>query len=202
MMNLNPGKELFQKERRRHSLCSTFLLALLALFASGNIRCLAQDEFSEAEVKAAFIVRAASFVDWPAGRFNDEKSPIRIAVLGKDEMVTELERFIKAQKSLNRPFTVRKISNAFEALEAEMLFIGESETKRTAQIVDLLKDTPVLTFGESQEFFENGGMVHLFLEKDHLRFQVNLASAEQAKLNLSSKLLTLAKRVVRGGPKK
>ena len=202
MISLNPGKKLFQHGLRRHPLCATVLLAIFALFAAGTIPCWAQEEFSEAEVKAAFIVRSASFVEWPAGRFKDEKSPIRIAVLGKDELVAELEKFAKAQKSSSRPFEVRKINNAFEALDAEMLFIADSESKRTAQIVDLLKDQPVLTFGESQEFFENGGMIHLFLEKDHLRFQVNLTSAERGKVNLSSKLLTLAKRVVREGARK
>ena len=202
MMSLNPGNKWFQPGFRRRSLPASLLLVLLALFGAGYSPSSAQQEFSELEVKAAFIVRSASFVDWPAGQFKEDKSPIRIAVLGKDEMVTELERFIKAQKTSGRPFTVRKISNAFEARDAEMLFIAESEGRRTAQIVDALKNLPVLTFGESQEFFENGGMIHLFLERDHLRFQVNLAAAEQAKLNLSSKLLTLAKRVSREAPKK
>ena len=200
MMSLQPGKKLI-RPGLSGSLAACLLLVLSALFGLAR-PCHAQDAFAELEVKAAFIVRSASFVTWPSSRVPNEKSPIRIAVLGSDQMAAELEKFIQAQKNPTRSFTVRRISNAFEARDAEILFIGESESRRTAQIIDIVKDLPVLTVGESKEFFEHGGMLHLFVEKERLAIEVNLPAAEQAKLNLSSKLVTLAKRVIRGGNQK
>jgi YfiR/HmsC-like len=41
-------------------------------------------------------------------------------------------------------------------------------------------------------------MIGLFLEENKIRFEINLASAEHAKLKLSSRLLTLAKTVLGG----
>lgn len=153
------------------------------------------------EAKARFMVLTAPYVDWPAGRFSSEKAPIRIAVLGNDELAEELNKFIRTQKSSQRRFTVKKITEAKDARDAEMLFIGKSESKHTAEIIRGLEGAPVLTFGETADFFDEGGIIHLFLENGYIRCEINLGAAERARLGLSSKLLTLAKRVVRGTSK-
>jgi hypothetical protein len=43
-------------------------------------------------------------------------------------------------------------------------------------------------------------MIGFFLEDNKVRFEINLGAAEQAKLKISARLLTLAKTVI-GGPK-
>lgn len=41
-------------------------------------------------------------------------------------------------------------------------------------------------------FSERGGMIQFVLEKDKIRFEVNLTNTEHAGLNLSSELLKVA----------
>ena len=56
-----------------------------------------------------------------------------------------------------------------------------------------LKGASVLTVGDVEEFNSLGGMVRLLIENGKMRFAINLQAAEQARLKLSAKLLSLAK---------
>ena len=42
-------------------------------------------------------------------------------------------------------------------------------------------------------FAESGGVAQLIVENDRMRFAINIASAQRVRLNISSKLLSLAK---------
>ena len=54
------------------------------------------------------------------------------------------------------------------------------------------KDTRVLTVGEISRFAELGGIINLTIEKNNIRFAINVDSAERAGLKVSSELLKLA----------
>jgi hypothetical protein len=56
-----------------------------------------------------------------------------------------------------------------------------------------LRDTPVLTISEVEGFTKMGGIAQFFFENGQLRFDVQLASARRARLQISSKLLSLAR---------
>jgi hypothetical protein len=55
----------------------------------------------------------------------------------------------------------------------------------------------VLTVGETDKFTQSGGLINFITEGDKVRFEINNDSARSAGLQISSKLLALAKR--RGG---
>jgi hypothetical protein len=59
-----------------------------------------------------------------------------------------------------------------------------------------MKAAGVLTVGEADWFLAEGGMVTLKLEAGRVRLEINLGAAQRAGLQISSKLLSLA-RVVR-----
>jgi hypothetical protein len=52
--------------------------------------------------------------------------------------------------------------------------------------------TGVLTVGESDGFAALGGVIGFKLEGGRVRLEVNVGAAEQSKLRISSKLLSLA----------
>ena len=59
--------------------------------------------------------------------------------------------------------------------------------------IQMLKGVPVLTIGETPGFARNGGIINLILEDNKVRFEVNVAAAKEADLNISSRLLALAR---------
>jgi hypothetical protein len=53
----------------------------------------------------------------------------------------------------------------------------------------------VLTVGESAAFADSGGMINFLVDDNKLRFDINTESGRRAKLVMSSRLLSLARRV-------
>jgi hypothetical protein len=108
--------------------------------------------------------------------------PIASALLAAAEGKT-----IRGRKLLIKSFTPDSVGHC------HVLFVGDSAG---ASPGDLLKKTgtdAVLTIGESQNFTDNGGIIRFSLEDRKVRFEINAAAAERARLQVSSKLLKLAK---------
>jgi len=76
------------------------------------------------------------------------------------------------------------------------LFVGAGEQKLLREALASVNGHPVLTVGESDRFINEGGMIGFFLEENKIRFEINLEAAGLAKLKISSRLVTLARRVV------
>jgi len=52
-----------------------------------------------------------------------------------------------------------------------------------------------LTIADTESFLERGVMIGMTLDDNRITFEVNAGAARRAKLEISSKLLRLAKRV-------
>ncbi|HEV8543322.1 MAG TPA: YfiR family protein [Verrucomicrobiae bacterium] len=184
---------------RRISFLSCLLLLLLSFAAPGAG---AQDAtIPEADLKAAFLYNFTKFVEWPADAFGREDSPFVVGIYGDDEFVSTLRTLLRDKKAHGHPFEVRKLSSPQEAKNCQILFFRESDNRKFSQIYENIKKSPILTVGEGSEFLDAGGMFALFFEDKQLRFEVNPAPAENAKLSVSSKLLRLAKKIRKGGAK-
>jgi hypothetical protein len=68
---------------------------------------------------------------------------------------------------------------------------------RMIRALEAVRGGTTLTVGESEGFLKLGGMVNLASENGRTYFDVSLESAAQGPLRISSKLLMLARHVVR-----
>ena len=146
----------------------------------------------EYQVKAAFLYNFAKFVEWPREAFSSPKDPIRIYVIGQDPFGRALEDAVNGKSFDGREFVIRQISDIKQAARCHILFVSSSERKRCGAILAELRAGGVLTVGESDGFAEQGGMVNLKLESGKVQIQINLSAAEEARVRISSKLLSLA----------
>jgi len=73
------------------------------------------------------------------------------------------------------------------------LFIGSSEAAHLEEVLQSTKNLPILTIGEMPGFAVRGGIINLTVEGNKVRFEVNIEAAKQANLNISSRLLALAR---------
>jgi hypothetical protein len=149
---------------------------------------------SETEVKAAYLYNFAKFVEWPAEAFSSESAPIQLAVFGDEEFGNKLKSLLVEKKAHGRSFEVKTISTAQEAKNFHMVFVAGPENRRTAQILEATRKSPVLTVGEGEPFLDAGGMISLVLEDAQVKFEVNPEAAQKVKLEISSKALRLAKK--------
>jgi YfiR/HmsC-like len=149
---------------------------------------------SEYDVKAAFLYNFTKFVDWPPEAFPDPNS-LRICVLGEDPFGKSLQAVTDEQVGGHKLIVTRTESLAKPA-GCQILFISRSERERVRQILAAVKDTPVLTVGDTQGFADDGVIINFVLEGSKVRFEINTRSADRAGIRISSKLLQLAKRIV------
>ena len=158
---------------------------ILAVCARGQ----AIDEY---QVKAAFLYNFAKFVEWPPQTFKNSSEPIKVCVLGQDPFGRTLEEAVRGKQIEGRALLVRNISDARQAGNCQILFVSFSERKRLPSILVGIKAASILTVGEVEGFTAEGGVVNFRLENGRVRIEINVQAAEQSRLRISSKLLSLA----------
>jgi hypothetical protein len=151
---------------------------------------------SEYLIKAGFIYNFAKFVEWPSTSFPQPDAPIVIGVLGTDPFGNVLDRIVADKKIGSRGFVVRRYKwskDLKDLRECQILFVSSSEKVHTDEILEFVKWLPILTIGETPGFAERGGVIRFTVEDNRVRFEVSVDAAHNANLNISSRLLTLAK---------
>ena len=81
------------------------------------------------------------------------------------------------------------------ARACQVVDAGGLNPKIRAQLLSDLKNAPVLTVADAPAFARQGGIAELYAEGNRMRFAVNLPAAQRARLQLSAKLLGLARLV-------
>ena len=165
------------------------IVLTLGILASTDARGQGMDVY---QVKAVFLYNFAKFVEWPANSFKSSSDPIAICILGQDPFGSSLEDAIHGKTIECRAFVVRQIAGAPQARSCQILFIGSSEQKRFRAVLKELKTSGILTVGETEGFAAEYGVVNFKLEGGKIRLEINVGAAEQNRLRISSKLLSLA----------
>jgi len=149
----------------------------------------------EYEVKAAFLLNFAKFVDWPPNAFAAPRSPLAICILGKDPFGHAIDDVVQDEVIDGRKVIVRRISQAPPAHTCQIVFTAETGREIRAILESL--GPGVLTVGEGDAFVHEGGIISFLIESRHVRFDVDRKAAELADLKLSSRLLAVARTVRR-----
>jgi hypothetical protein len=179
----------------RHKRSITTLAILLAML-SATTRLPAQTAKGEYEVKAAFLLHFAQFVEWPPDSFKDATSPFTYCTIGDDPFHGALEQIVQGKNVGNRPLIVQHLKPRDDFAGCHILFIASEDKRRLAEALASAAGHPVLTVGESEHFARDGGIIGFLLENNKVRFDVNVQSAARGKLKISSRLLLLAKTVI------
>ena len=151
----------------------------------------AQD-VTEPALKAAFIYNFALFTEWPADVVPDE-APFAICVINDAAVRDALLREVKGRVLAGHSMAVSLVPLTGAQQLCQILYVSGVTTGQAAQLVAGLRDVPVLTISDAEGFIELGGIAQFFFEHGRLRFDVRMESAKRARLQISSRLLLLAK---------
>jgi hypothetical protein len=149
---------------------------------------------AEYDVKAAFLYNFGKFVRWPASR---NRPDFRICVLGQDPFGDALDSIIAGEKVDGRAVAARRLTASADLPGCHIVFISQSEEKRLKDVLEVVGKTGALTVSEIPQFTQRGGMIGFVLADGRVRFEVNLAPADEAGLMFSSELLRVATTVKR-----
>lgn len=193
-----PSRTAGRRQRTLLASMSLFLLPmwLLAFPASGA----REGEDLEHSVKAAFLYKFASYVEWPASVFPQADTPIAIAVAGSEAIAAELGRLVASRTAQGRSIVVKRLTPGDPLAGVHILFVGPSEVERLAQWARDAQAHSTLLVTDSRGALERGSAINFVLVDRRVRFEISLDAAEKSSLKLSSRLLAVAQRVHPGAP--
>jgi len=165
------------------------LLLLAALPESGSC----ETSLGEYSLKAAFIYNFSKFVEWPESVYRGRRD-FCIATLGRSPLDRELAA-LSGKVVQGRSIVFHKVNSPDDAVQCQVLVISRSELAKLEEILDTLRDLPVLTIAEGDDFCKKGGMLSLEKENGKIVFDVNFRETQRARLKPNSQLLKLARRI-------
>lgn len=152
----------------------------------------AADESVEYAVKAAFLHKFGSFVEWPATAFASPTSPFQLCVVGEDPFGAALDKAVSGQQIARRPVEVRRLKTVKPDSGCHIVYLAASETQRLAQIIEALRGSSVLTVSDGRSPGAATGIINFVIKDDRVRFDIDDEAAAQNRLAISSKLLSVA----------
>jgi hypothetical protein len=151
----------------------------------------AAQDVTEPALKAAYIYNFIKFTDWPADALAP-RAPLAICVAGDPEIAVALERAVKTRKYGDHALTVLRLTDGGQTRGCHVMWASQLPPKQAASLVAAVRDTPVLTIGDIDGFTGFGGIAFFYFEHGQLRFYVDTAAVKRARLEISSRLLTLS----------
>ena len=164
---------------------------ICALLATPNVQA-RQSTASEYEVKATYLYNFARFTEWPAKDAGEKNDTFAVCVLGQDPFGPILDTILAGEAIDGKHMVHRRISAVQDAGNCRIVFISSSEESRLNETLAVLGKMSALTVSDISDFSARGGMIQFVVERNKVRFEVNLQTTGRAGLMLSSELLKVA----------
>jgi hypothetical protein len=149
---------------------------------------------TEPSLKAAFVYNLAKFTEWPVDVL-PASAPLVACVMGETPVAQALERIVKGRLVMGHSVSVMRLAGDASHRPCHLLYAAGLTTAQLGALGTAAQGSAVLTVIDSDAATRPPMIAHLFVENGKLRFDLDHGRAKRSRLQLSSKLLPLAKRV-------
>jgi hypothetical protein len=150
----------------------------------------AQPASAEA-LKAEVVYRMLMFVNWPLEREAPGRG-LRICTLADGRLDAALQA-LQGRSIRQLTVDVRRIARSDQVADCQLLYLAAP----TPALRPVLAEAPVLVVSDAPAMLDQGAMINLQVEDGRIVFDVELDAARRAGLDISTKLLRLARFVRR-----
>ncbi|HUQ73310.1 MAG TPA: YfiR family protein [Burkholderiales bacterium] len=164
----------------RLALCFGFLLLPLQALAQAQ----------EHELKAAYLYRFLTFIEWPAQP--RAEGAITIGVMGADDVLAELQEILPGRAIQGRPIAARRVREGDSLAGLQMVFIGRAAPAATGKLPGV---PGLVVVSDADGALDRGATVAFVRTEGRVRFQVSLEAAERQGVRISSRMLSVAEQV-------
>lgn len=165
---------------------------IVALSLGGGAYAQTSQAIPEYTMKAAYLYNFALLTTWPSA---PPAGPFNLCLYGQDTLGPALEA-LNGKEVNGQKIQVRHIERIENALQCRLIFINETNEGRVARLVNMVGRAPILTVVDDGLARPAGAMISLVPESRRLAFEVNATAIKQANLQVSSRLLQFAAKVV------
>jgi nitrogen regulatory protein PII len=144
-------------------------------------------------LKAGYIEKFTHFVEWPGiSKTQDPTIAFSIAVIGENKFGSAIEKIFSNVKIGNKKVRIIYISSVDEIKDCNILIISESKRNELDEILNYTAGKPILTIGETSGYGKRGVVINMFIESNHIRYEINRTALDKSGLKISSLLLSSA----------
>ncbi|WP_299183400.1 YfiR family protein [uncultured Neptuniibacter sp.] len=172
--------------------CKVLLAVCALLLTTLSAPIHAQNTLNEDKAKAVLTFNFIRYITWPSETSDAQTKNLNLCILGEQGLHNAFKALDGRQIRTHQLNVINLNMNAgFE--NCGLIFFGIRDRRIITQLLDELYGEPVLSIGELPDFTDRGGMINLYKEDGKFRFEINLKASESANLNISARLLQLAR---------
>ncbi len=150
----------------------------------------------ERQVKAAYLYKFASFVEWPGASFTRADSALQIGVMGSAELAGQLEQIVAGRSVNGHPIKVRRLEPGAALGDLHVLFLDRSLAGAImGEVLLAARGQSLLTVSDADAAIAQGCMIGFMIADDKLRFDVALRHVAPSGLRISARMLAVAHKV-------
>lgn len=167
------------------------IFVLIAIIFGINFSIFSQQ--LDKKLVSLYMLNFTKHIEWP----NMNSQQFVIGVIGSPNDIVELTKMANARKVNGKQIIIKLVSqnNLQEIKQTQFLLISEEKSALLNQMVELLKDSPVIIVTEKKGLIKKGASISMFLDEDDdfkTKFQINKLKIEQNGLKVSSELVALS----------
>lgn len=181
----------YQHARLHHRPRRHCLLGLIMLLFTGLVT--AEDSDQVLLLKAGFISKFPSYVDWPAT--DQRNQSFTFCLYRAERLRRQLQAVTDHVQVLDRPTRVIGLSSLGHAEDCHVLFLGGEADANLEELLQGLADHPMLTVADSPGFAARGVQINLYRDDNRIRFEINRPAARARGLDFDFRLLEMARLV-------
>jgi hypothetical protein len=162
-------------------------LVLMVLVVPG-----AAAPYSADAVKAAYLYRFASYVEWPD---RPADAPFVFGVYGAPDVTVHLERLTTGMRIRGRSAQVRAVHGPADLQGLHVLYVGPRWFRGSQGLRRASARQPILLVTDHDDGIAGGAVINFFETERNVRFEISLQAADRGGLRIDSALLSVAARV-------
>ncbi len=152
------------------------------------------EQIAEHDVKAAYLYNFTRFVEWPA-EVPPGSHPFRLCVVADEKITGAIQRTMSGESVNGRTAETVVPRSVHDVRSCQVLFVGRAQLVKAAPLLAAVRDHPVLTVSDAENFAGDGaaGTIGFVRQEGRVRFDVNLEAAKRSRLVISSRLLQVSR---------
>lgn len=153
---------------------------------------------TEHQIKAAYLYKFASYVEWPPTVFAQINAPFTIGIIGAEDVGMALNELKIGHAINNRSIDVKILKPGDPLTNVQMLYVGEQEAAQLQSLLKPAEAQPVLVVTDSANALTMGSIINFLMVEERVRFEVSVSHAERNGLKISARLLAVAQNIETG----
>lgn len=164
-----------------------FIIMALTLPPHCALALTAAEEY---EIKAVYLFNLGNFVKW---KENVLTKNFEICVFGADPFGVNLEYIVEKEQQIQKyDVVIKQLSSLEGILSCQVLFMSRAAQSQFTTVFAALKNKPILTVSDADNFVTQGGMVQFYALEGKIRLMLDPQTIEDSGLKASSQLMKIA----------